>query len=339
MGVDRLDYTKGIPRRLLAFERMLRDPSRAAGAGAAGPGGGALAHQRRRPTRTSARRWTGWSGRINGAFGTPRWVPVHYIFRGLPRAGAGRALPRGRRDAGDAAARRHEPRRQGVRGLAHRRRRRAGAERVRRRRLGAARGAAGESLRRGRRRGGVLPGARRCRATERRARLAPLRTRVHTFDVHRWAPRSSSARAEITPAEPRPAPPAARPPRRALADRRLARDRRAAPAARLRRHPGAVHADARAGPARRRPARRCCGRWPRGPRPRCTSSAAGRRRPSRTGSASCPIWLHAEHGFGLARPGDPAVGAGRRSSAGAGASRCSRCCARSPSGHPARWSR
>ena len=22
-------------------------------------------------------------GRINGAFGTPRWVPVHYIFRAL----------------------------------------------------------------------------------------------------------------------------------------------------------------------------------------------------------------------------------------------------------------
>ena len=41
-------------------------------------------------------------GRINGAFGTPRWVPVHYIFRGLSRRGPGRALPRGRRDAGDA---------------------------------------------------------------------------------------------------------------------------------------------------------------------------------------------------------------------------------------------
>src|SRR5262249_29412239 len=23
-------------------------------------------------------------GRINGAFGTPNWVPVHYMFRGLP---------------------------------------------------------------------------------------------------------------------------------------------------------------------------------------------------------------------------------------------------------------
>ena len=48
VGVDRLDYTKGIPRRLLAYERMLHDPSRAPGAGAPGAGGGAVAHQRRR---------------------------------------------------------------------------------------------------------------------------------------------------------------------------------------------------------------------------------------------------------------------------------------------------
>jgi trehalose 6-phosphate synthase/phosphatase len=82
VGVDRLDYTKGIPRRLLAYERMLE------------------AHpdlqERVRlvqvavPSRTNVGAYQefralvdGLVGRINGAFGTPRWVPVHYIYRGL----------------------------------------------------------------------------------------------------------------------------------------------------------------------------------------------------------------------------------------------------------------
>jgi trehalose 6-phosphate synthase/phosphatase len=82
VGVDRLDYTKGIPRRLLAYERMLE------------------AHPDLRervrlvqvavPSRTNVEAYQefralvdGLVGRINGAFGTPRWVPVHYIYRGL----------------------------------------------------------------------------------------------------------------------------------------------------------------------------------------------------------------------------------------------------------------
>jgi len=82
VGVDRLDYTKGIPRRLLAYERMLE------------------AHPELRervrlvqvavPSRTNVEAYQefralvdGLVGRINGAFGTPRWVPVHYIYRGL----------------------------------------------------------------------------------------------------------------------------------------------------------------------------------------------------------------------------------------------------------------
>jgi trehalose 6-phosphate synthase/phosphatase len=82
VGVDRLDYTKGIPRRLLAFERMLqthpelREKVRLV--------------QVAVPSRTGVEAYQdfrslvdGLVGRINGAFGTPRWVPVHYIFRGL----------------------------------------------------------------------------------------------------------------------------------------------------------------------------------------------------------------------------------------------------------------
>ena len=82
VGVDRLDYTKGIPRRLLAYERLLESHPEL--------------QERVRlvqvavPSRTNVEAYQefrsvvdGLVGRINGAFGTPRWVPVHYIYRGL----------------------------------------------------------------------------------------------------------------------------------------------------------------------------------------------------------------------------------------------------------------
>ena len=82
VAVDRLDYTKGIPRRLLAFETLLRRrPS---------------LHERVRliqvavPSRTRIEAYRRFRqsvdamvGRLNGAFATARWVPVHYIYRGL----------------------------------------------------------------------------------------------------------------------------------------------------------------------------------------------------------------------------------------------------------------
>jgi trehalose 6-phosphate synthase/phosphatase len=85
VGVDRLDYTKGIPRRLLAFEQLLlRHPE---------------LRERVRliqvavPSRTTVGAYQRFRheldalvGRINGAFGTPRWTPVHYLYRGLPEA-------------------------------------------------------------------------------------------------------------------------------------------------------------------------------------------------------------------------------------------------------------
>jgi len=82
VGVDRLDYTKGIPRRLLAYERMLelhpelRERVRLM--------------QVAVPSRTNVEAYQeyrsvvdGLVGRINGVFGTPHWVPVHYIYRGI----------------------------------------------------------------------------------------------------------------------------------------------------------------------------------------------------------------------------------------------------------------
>ena len=85
VGIDRLDYTKGIPRRLLAFERLLADHPEL--------------HERVRliqvavPSRTAVPAYRKFRqhvdaivGRINGEFGTARWVPVHYLYRGLPES-------------------------------------------------------------------------------------------------------------------------------------------------------------------------------------------------------------------------------------------------------------
>jgi trehalose 6-phosphate synthase len=84
IGVDRLDYTKGIPERLRAFEALL----------ATYP-----AHRRRvrlvqigSPTRETlpiyqeVREEVEWLvGRINGRFGDLSWTPVTYLHRAIPQ--------------------------------------------------------------------------------------------------------------------------------------------------------------------------------------------------------------------------------------------------------------
>jgi trehalose 6-phosphate synthase/phosphatase len=82
VGIDRLDYSKGIARRLAAFERFLIDhpewrervrliqvavPSR----------GGVDAYRKFRNEVEAA------VGRINGRFGTPSWTPVQYLHRSV----------------------------------------------------------------------------------------------------------------------------------------------------------------------------------------------------------------------------------------------------------------
>ena len=83
LGVDRLDYTKGIPRRMLAFERLLdRFPEW---------------RERVRfiqvavPSRTSVEPYQAFRrqideliGRINATHGTLTSVPVHYLYRSIP---------------------------------------------------------------------------------------------------------------------------------------------------------------------------------------------------------------------------------------------------------------
>jgi trehalose 6-phosphate synthase/phosphatase len=82
VGVDRLDYTKGIPRRLLAVERLLElHPEwreRVRLVQVAVPSRGEVGAYR-----DVRREVEGLVGEINGRFGTPNWVPIHYLYRSV----------------------------------------------------------------------------------------------------------------------------------------------------------------------------------------------------------------------------------------------------------------
>jgi trehalose 6-phosphate synthase/phosphatase len=83
VGVDRLDYTKGIPRRLMALKRLFvihpewRERVRLIQVGV--------------PTRDSVDAYRAYRrdvsslvGQINGEFATPTWTPIQYIHRSIP---------------------------------------------------------------------------------------------------------------------------------------------------------------------------------------------------------------------------------------------------------------
>lgn len=84
IGVDRLDYSKGLPERLTAFERLLTrhpDLERAVSLLQIAP-----------PTRedvsaypTIRKELEGMTGSINGRFADINWTPVRYIHRAVPR--------------------------------------------------------------------------------------------------------------------------------------------------------------------------------------------------------------------------------------------------------------
>ena len=84
LGIDRLDYTKGIPERFLAFERALERYS----------------DLKQRisllqvvvPSRTMVPEYQNLkeqldqlAGRINARFSEGGWIPIHYVFRSLDR--------------------------------------------------------------------------------------------------------------------------------------------------------------------------------------------------------------------------------------------------------------
>ena len=84
LGVDRLDYTKGIPHRLRAFERLLHhNPSLR---------GRVTLAQISSPSRTRVPEYVQEKerveqlvGQINGHFSHGGWVPVRYLYRSYPQ--------------------------------------------------------------------------------------------------------------------------------------------------------------------------------------------------------------------------------------------------------------
>jgi trehalose 6-phosphate synthase len=84
LGIDRLDYTKGIPERFLAFEKLLQKYPEVKGK--------VSLLQIVIPSRLNVTEYEHLkheldtlAGRINGAFTEQGWIPIHYVFRSLDR--------------------------------------------------------------------------------------------------------------------------------------------------------------------------------------------------------------------------------------------------------------
>ena len=82
IGVDRLDYSKGIPERMSAYERFLQDnPDQR----------GRVTYLQIAPTsRSEVPEYAALSRTvndlrsINGSLGEPGWVPIHYVTSAYP---------------------------------------------------------------------------------------------------------------------------------------------------------------------------------------------------------------------------------------------------------------
>ena len=83
LGVDRMDYTKGIPERLAAYERFLERYPRHHGQ-VEFIQIGVPTRDRVEHYRTLRRSVEEIVGRINGRFGTSEWTPVKYTYRPVP---------------------------------------------------------------------------------------------------------------------------------------------------------------------------------------------------------------------------------------------------------------
>ena len=113
IGVDRLDYSKGIILRLEAYERFL----------AAHPEWqGKITYLQITPkSRSQIKEYaeieqavSAMAGRINGAFSNAAWAPVRYVNRAYSRTALAGLYRTARVRAGDAAARRDEFGGQGI---------------------------------------------------------------------------------------------------------------------------------------------------------------------------------------------------------------------------------
>ena len=114
LGVDRLDYSKGLPQR---FPRICRPSSgdfpehRLPGNDAADRAGFARRGRCVPALRTRARHL---AGRINGEHAESDWIPLRYLTRGMARQTVAGFYRYARVGPGDAAARRDKSCRQGV---------------------------------------------------------------------------------------------------------------------------------------------------------------------------------------------------------------------------------
>ncbi|HVS09545.1 MAG TPA: trehalose-6-phosphate synthase [Planctomycetota bacterium] len=84
LGVDRLDYTKGIPERMLAFGELIRGHSQWRKK--------VFYVQIAAPSRTRVPSYVEQKrtvdaivGRVNGELGEPDWTPIRYLYRSYPR--------------------------------------------------------------------------------------------------------------------------------------------------------------------------------------------------------------------------------------------------------------
>ena len=96
IGVDRLDYSKGLAERFLGYRRFLEEHDDWHGK--------VSLLQIAPPSRGEVHTYEDireqldeLSGRINGEFAHVDWVPIRYVNQGYPRDGAVRLLPRLRR--------------------------------------------------------------------------------------------------------------------------------------------------------------------------------------------------------------------------------------------------
>ena len=88
IGVDRLDYTKGLAHRFEAFEQLLESYPENRGA--------VSLLQVAPPSRSDVEQYQeiraeleGLSGHINGRFSNFDWTPIHYLNKGFPRVELG----------------------------------------------------------------------------------------------------------------------------------------------------------------------------------------------------------------------------------------------------------
>ena len=85
LGVDRLDYTKGIPQRLRAYRKLLQRAPQLRGKIVLVQV--AVPSRERIPEYDRLRQAVNsLVGEVNGEFGTPDWTPVVYIRRAIPRS-------------------------------------------------------------------------------------------------------------------------------------------------------------------------------------------------------------------------------------------------------------